>query len=50
MVNYHVLSNQKLEVGDEPEVLGTLMPNNTIKASKIVVIDDFDYKFMHRPL
>lgn len=46
LVNYHVLSTQKLEVGDEPEVLGTLMPNNTIKASKIVVIDDFDYNFM----
>jgi hypothetical protein len=45
-VNYHVLSNQKLEVGDEAEVLGTLIPNYTIKSSKILVITKFDYEFM----
>ena len=45
-VNYHVLSKQKLEVGDEAEVLGTLIPNYTIKASKILVITKFDYEFM----
>lgn len=45
-VNYHVLSNQKLEIGDEAEVLGTLIPNYTIKSSKILVITKFDYEFM----
>ena len=45
-VNYHVVSDQKLEVGDEAEVLGTLMPNYTVKSSKILVITKFDYKFM----
>lgn len=45
-VNYHVLSSQKLEVGDEAEVLGTLIPDYTIKSSKILVITKFDYDFM----
>ena len=45
-VNYHVLSNQELEIGDEAEVLGTLIPNYTIKSSKILVITKFDYEFM----
>lgn len=45
-VNYHVVSNHEVKVGDEGEVLGTLMPNYTVKASKILLITDFDYKFM----
>lgn len=45
-VNYTVYSPEKLSVGDEAEVLGTLEDNYQISASKILVITSFDYNFM----
>lgn len=45
-VNYTVYSPEKLSVGDEAEVLGTLGSNYQISASKILIITSFDYNFM----
>ena len=45
-VTYTIHSTENLSIGDEVEVLGVLGNSNTIMASKILVISNFDYDFM----
>jgi cytochrome c-type biogenesis protein CcmE len=45
-VTYTILSTEKPSVGDEVEVLGVLGDSNTVVASKILVITNFDYDLM----